>query len=536
MLGENPLTSEIDVGNAFGLPNSTWTGADNINRSNLSGNVGLFLNASIGAGTQNITNVSFYYSTDGGATWHFIGVNNTFNITEAVNNTNYRVYWDTSSLDDANQSIEVNTSVGVNGTTYISSTTAYNITIDNTAPTIVLWGYAVDETGYFQSTHYRANGTGIRFNFTATDTLQFLATCELWFGTSTTFAENGTVIGSTNQLNVSRGTSTRLAPGSASERQAANYSNTRYVNLSDGTYYWNVRCNDTLGNQQSNITNFTLVIDTTAPSSATITVPSSDTEFGTNVEIKCENADATAGVNDTVITITRPRGNTVVKRDWNSTTSVTLTLGSGSEKDLDELGTYKVDCTVKDKAGNSKTASQKTFVISAATSSGGGGGTGAGGIITHSLGALTAEGKTQLIRQNDKATFTIADTLHTATVTNVGTDSATITIESEPITLTIKKGETKKIDFEKDNVYDLAIRLVSIIGSRAQLEFKAISESYAGEAVPYEGAEEEAPEEVPEEVPEEKAPTKTTAIWWIVGIIILIIVIAWIYSATRKKK
>ena len=425
--------------------------------------------------TGNVTfgalNFSFYYIN---------GTSGEVLICTDTNDTALQTFFsctaDTTGIRDGNYTIYA-TSTNATGTEKENSTQII-VRVANTAPSITI-NQPADNI-------YKSGATqNVTFNFSVTSSQGDLySSC------------NVTVQGS-----VVNGNPIEVINGSTGQITA---------NLSEAANSWTITCY-TNSSKSTTTTARTYYVDNTPPSSATITVPSSDTEFGTNVEIKCENADATAGVNDTVITITRPRGNTVVKRDWNSTTSVTLTLGSGSEKDLDELGTYKVDCTVKDKAGNSKTASQKTFVISAATS--GGGGTGAGGIITHSLGVLTAEGKTQLIRQNDKATFTIAGTLHTATVTNVGTDSATITIESEPITLTIKKGETKKIDFEKDNVYDLAIRLVSIIGTRAQLEFKAISESYAGEAVPYEGAEEEAPEEVPEEVPEEKAPTKTTAIW-----------------------
>ncbi|MBU2496854.1 MAG: hypothetical protein KJ767_02245, partial [Nanoarchaeota archaeon] len=184
--------------------------------------------------------------------------------------------------------------------------------------------------------------------------------------------------------------------------------------------------------------------------------------------------------------------------------------------------------TVKDRANNSLPASQKTFVISSADSGGGGGTT----ITTHTLGTVNQEGITKLIRNGDRARFTLGGTSHTATVTNVGTNSATIKIESDPITLSLDVGETKKIDFEQDNVYDLALTLVSIVSGKANIEFKAITESYTGEAVPVEGG---------EEITEEETPTITTPttsmawLWWTIGVIIVIVLIALIYSATKKK-
>lgn len=560
VIAANPGT-EIHLGSA-GLPNATSTravslsAANNINRSNMSGTVTFHLNSTITTGgaaaaAPNLSNVTLYYNATIGAeqvlTWSVIAFNNTFNLSTTGTNSSiaYIFVWNTADVTDSNQSVTINVTAVVNGTFKTTSALAYNITIDNTAPEVRLEGYAFDNAGvFFQSTHYRNNGTGIRFNFTALDTLQFLGTCRLFMNTTTgDFAANGSVAGSTDQLNVSRGTSTRITVGATGyEASPGNYSNANYVNLSDGNYIWNVQCNDTLGNTASNRTNFTLVIDTVAPGSVTLTVPGSNVEFGSSAaaEVKCDNSDALALTNDTVVTITKPGGGTVVKRNHNTThASATFNFASGSDKELNELGTYKVDCAAKDRAGNSGSAGQKTFVVSSGDSgsgSSGGGGSGGTGGATYNLGTITSEGKTQLMAENGKATFTVAGSSHTATLTDVTADGATITVASVPVTLTLKVGETKKVDFETDAVYDLALRLVSIVGNRANFEFKAISESYT--PTEEEGGQQEEGEGTgtTESGQETGKAGASKALWWILGLVVLVIVVALVLKATKKKK
>lgn len=155
-----------------------------------------------------------------------------------------------------------------------------------------------------------------------------------------------------------------------------------FTSLSDGIYVFNGTATDLAGNKNFTLTR-TLILDTTSPS-ASISVPSSATEFGSSVTITCTRADAFY-VNNTVIVITKPSSTTITKTDWNTTTNgnVVLVLASGSDKELNQLGTYKVDCTVKDYSGNSYSATQQTFSITSVDGgngdSGGGADGGAGG-------------------------------------------------------------------------------------------------------------------------------------------------------------
>ena len=183
------LPDTVGAGVRLGLPNSSRTGLVDINASNLSGTVTFYLNVSLtGAGT-NITNVTFYYNDStspwsGVISWGLIGHNTTFNISEEINSTGYKIVWDTTTVTDRNRTVTINVTVRGNASAgqgaatppaWIQTTAslAVNITIDNTAPLdIRLQGYAWDKAGeFFNGTHYRNNGTGIRFNVSARDNI-----------------------------------------------------------------------------------------------------------------------------------------------------------------------------------------------------------------------------------------------------------------------------------------------------------------------------------------------------------------------------
>ena len=304
-----------------------------------------------------------------------------------------------------------------------------------------------------------------------------------------------------------------------------------FTSLSDGVYTHNVTVEDKVGN-----TNTTsprkITIDKTSPSSVTITVPSTDIIFGNSGTLSCSSSDATSGVNDTVITVKGPGADTTVRKTIRAT-SGTITTGGG--KDITSVGTYKVDCIVKDKAGNSASASQKEFTVTSAASGGGGGGSGGarGKERTYDWGILKAIKKTQQMANNDKATFTLLNISHKITIINVGNDSVKIRIESTPIEITLLIGQEKKIDFEYDGIYDILIKLNNIINNKADLSAKAISESYTyiKEEIPEEGQEEQTPEEI--QIIKQQDKYKS---WIIVAIIIFIVLAAVFLKKKRKKK
>ena len=130
--------------------------------------------------------------------------------------------------NDFNVTVWVNDSLG----NMVSAISQFNIR--TTSPSVIL--NAPSDNTYFN------NGTEIYFNFTATDTSENLDTCQLWGDFNGTWHNNYTWTSPSNGV--------------------MNYTN---INLTDGSYEWNVWCNDTLGNSDWGVNNFTTTIDTIFP-------------------------------------------------------------------------------------------------------------------------------------------------------------------------------------------------------------------------------------------------------------------------------
>lgn len=80
------------------------------------------------------------------------------------------------------------------------------------------------------------------------------------------------------------------------------------------------------------------------------------------------------------------------------------------------------------------------------------------------------------LKENKNIKFNLDNQKHQITVDNIKEDLVTIIIQSEPIHLDLKVGDEKKINFNKDNYYDLLIRLNKIEKNIANLYLKKINE------------------------------------------------------------
>ena len=65
-------------------------------------------------------------------------------------------------------------------------------------------------------------------------------------------------------------------------------------------------------------------------------------------------------------------------------------------------------------------------------------------------------------------------TKHTITVDEVTEDSAKITVSSNPVTLTLKIGETGYIDFNEDGIRDMSITLIDILGKSVNIKIEKL--------------------------------------------------------------
>src|SRR3989344_2282515 len=203
------------------------------------------------------------------------------------------------------------------------------------------------------------NNNDVTFIYNASDV--DLNSCQLW----------GDFIGnfSLNQ--------TTSSPGNGT------FSNFTLDNLNDGTYNWNILCNDSAGNSAFN-GNKTFYVDTTSPS-LTVSEPTGTKTSRTGVPLNFNVNDSspTSCVYNVFRGVNAEISNTSIGCYDNSTTfSVTV--------DAD----FTLNLYVNDSAGNLKSASS-TFTVS--TSSGGGNGGGGGGGGSSSTASQTLSSSALLI-------------------------------------------------------------------------------------------------------------------------------------------
>ena len=102
---------------------------------------------------------------------------------------------------------------------------------------------------------------------------------------------------------------------------------------------------------------------------------------------------------------------------------------------------------------------------------------GGGGYPTYRPSATKlSEGYDVSLGRGYKVNFDVAGESHVLEVDSVSGDKVVITVSSNPITLELVSGQTKKVDLDSDGVYDLDIYLKSMSLSRANIVLTSISE------------------------------------------------------------
>jgi len=221
-------------------------------------------------------------------------------------------------------------------------------------------------------------------------------------------------------------------------------------------------------------------IDVYAPASV-----QTSTDFDSIIEIENVNPDIGQDFsinywitnNDESINYTS--GQKVSYVGASSKNNETITLNSPSS-----AGTYRLRALVS-WVGGSDTAYDSFSVIApserdsednSGRSSGGGGIT--GGIIYESDNEDIKEGIIKQLRDNDKIKFNIVQENyieeHFLEIINLKSDSALITIYSEPITFNLDIGKNKSIDLNNDGYYDVYVKLNKIKDNKAYIYLKTI--------------------------------------------------------------
>jgi len=107
----------------------------------------------------------------------------------------------------------------------------------------------------------------------------------------------------------------------------------------------------------------------------------------------------------------------------------------------------------------------------AAAAAGGGGYLG----VTYNLGDLTTTGVTKTLLLNDSIKFKSENASYNGTIDEVTSTTISLTIAGTAFTLAVN--ETKKIDLDADDVYEMSVTLEKIVSAAAYVNFKAISEA-----------------------------------------------------------
>lgn len=164
-----------------------------------------------------------------------------------------------------------------------------------------------------------------------------------------------------------------------------------------------------------------------------------------------------------------------------STTNATLTgLSSGT--------TYYIAVCTNDTNGNQ---SATGLASSMTTTSGGGGGGGGGSsssstTSTDSTADTTADTSAEAGESTSAAlsigvatSVSVGSSTHTVSVSSATDARATLTISSDPITLTIDKAETQDLDTDSDGIKDLRITYNGLVNGSPSFTFVALASEVA---------------------------------------------------------
>jgi len=240
-------------------------------------------------------------------------------------------------------------------------------------------------------------------------------------------------------------------------------------------YSWNCLAFNNQTNSSYSSSNRTIVLDRTKPVITLISPTDGDSSNTgtTNVIFNYNVTEINLGNCSLLINNAIDQTGTTIYP--NQTNSFSKSLSAGTYF-------WSVNCT--DSANNPQNTSTRTIIINTATVTSSGGGGGGGSTTTTSTPQVFSlsnseiqNGKSLPLKAKDKVKFTENNQSHTLTLTQILNNRTTITIESDPITVVLKIGEIKKIDFNSDEIYDLEIIFRSLISeSQANITIKQISE------------------------------------------------------------
>ncbi|MBT3405527.1 hypothetical protein HN832_05085 [archaeon] len=413
-------------------------------------------------------------TTSGGATSYSVLEDLTFNFNMTVNNTDVDV-----NITQVNMTIPSSFSflVNSNGTnaathTFSNTTTILTWTHDGLVQNVTsnyLWFNATPATpGLYNITVTSLNTTGTSATNIAVTVNDTNSPSEINFTSPITYGNySGTLILNITLIddgtmdlvffNVTNSTGGQNATYTASN-PSGNYWNASLLTTDfvDGTYNITVWSNDSAGNANNTVVASNLTFDNTNP---TVTFSCSPTSVrrGTATTCTCTPADGGSGVNAALTSLTASP----------STTSV---------------GAFTTTCTYADLAGNTgSTTASYTVTSEGGISSGSGTPSFYQNTYVHNEQELDEFQKQLKVKERVK--LKINSQTHYVGIKELTDESVTLEIQSDPIEVTLKIGEEKRVDVDADDILDLIVKLNGITNNQADLIVIAIEEGVGGEPV-----------------------------------------------------
>ena len=308
--------------------------------------------------------------------------------------------------------------------------------------------------------------------------------------------------------------------------------NSSYFNFTDGGNYiygcgfefYNLSSRNSTGTLDM-ATNKTFIIDWSSPTSAVVSDLRS-LKSGETIKFTCTSTDLYSSIDYYIFSVKPPLlGNFEEYVKASNTFDFTYT---------ENVGDYSFRCKSQDIVGNEGAYStESTFAVTRANAGSNNFGSSTGGSSVRntvtaltsqkkSLGDITLSEGTIKAYINSVINFVIYNENHKINFDEVSyiEGTATITISSDPITLTLSIGDVKAIDLEGDGIEDIQVTLNSIdVNGMADMTIKHLEDIETTEAVE-------------QEVP--ISNKHSSIIWWIMIIVVVMVII--VLLIPKKKR
>ena len=240
--------------------------------------------------------------------------------------------------------------------------------------------------------------------------------------------------------------------------------NFTFTFLKEDRYYYNFLTNDTANNSAFNTTNFTIIYDITPP---TVSLTKSSSTMTTLV-LTATITDTLAGINASC---------RVINRDGASVS------GASSSQTINESGlvcatNYTLEVSCNDAAGNEGRSNISMVTDTCTNSSSNFNNAGTTAWVATFIAETSAleKGYTKELAAKDRIRVTVKGQDHYVGLLEVDSTTADIEVSSTPQRATLIIGESKKFEVTNDSIYDLAVTLLGINESKANITIYSISE------------------------------------------------------------